>query len=37
MADEGGINREVLLDKGCRTVQKLCREIMDLPQPLKSR
>ncbi len=28
MADEGGVNREVLLDKGRRTVQKLCREIM---------
>jgi hypothetical protein len=29
MADEGGINREVLLDKGRRTVQKLCSEIME--------
>ena len=26
-----------LLDKGRRTVQKLCRQIMDLPQSLKSR
>jgi hypothetical protein len=29
MADEGGFNREVLLDKGRRTVQKLCRKIME--------
>jgi hypothetical protein len=29
MADEGGIDREVLLDKGRRTVQKLCSEIME--------